>query len=1069
MTDERHARISELFLAVCDLSVDQRQTYLERECPDDPDLVQEVLELTQQDDGDAVIDTPLPIPELLAPELAEPPVHPKTIGGYQLIDVLGEGGMGIVYRAKQDSPQREVALKVIRGGLASDESFRRFQFEAEILARLQHPGIATLYEAGVSQVGNVRHPFFALELVHGPRLDQFVRDNNLSLEGRLRLLSRLCDVVQYAHQQGVIHRDLKPSNILIDDRGQPRVLDFGIARISDAEATRTLETRPGQLMGTLPYMSPEQVLGDPGQIDARSDVYALGVLCYELISGKLPLQVNAEQLPKAIHQIVEENPTPLGKHDTKFRGDLETIIAKALEKEKNRRYVSAAALGQDLQRYLQHEPIQARPPTTFYQLSKFARRHRTLVGAFAIAAASLIAGTAVAIEKARQATRSEQQAIAAKNKESAAKRQALDAATRESQAKQEALDARDQADQAKERAIAEQLASEEVNRFLIGMLHSVRPTELGSEVLVVDVLDRAMERLQNELLERPLIRARLYDTLGGSYTTLSKHIDAYAAYQLAASITAELHGEKSMETLSLRMNMLHARTLTGEAKDCIPRFHDLMEEVSAQFGEDHEFVTDIINRIGESHMIQGEFVEAKPYFEDAVRRSGQKTPHHKKHDTFLSNLAVTTGHFGDFEQARQLYEETIQRGIEQYGEISEQVLRRRLNLAQLVRTSGRFQEAAIMYKDLLADQKLLDGDDHPDTMRTLGSLGRCYIQMGEYEKALQPTEQAYQFRRQHLGPENPQTLTNHQDLINLWYLSGEQDKALTANAELLQIRRRVSGRYAPVTVQVAENQGLMLVGLGRLQQAVEVLQETLVDSEQTFGKTGAQTLKIQGSLANALLGLNEIDEAAAALGDAPQQLEAMFGPTHPNTTDAKTVLGHVLLQQGKLQFAEECFWSLYEILKEQRGPLQPQTLETLEKAAQAGAARADESSIESNLWQAWELLDDQGPSQNPERLRLIVKGLCHLAEYNSDLLLELEDRLSAMRDQLMEQDADAQLLTVIVELSLGKCQRLWDDPELALEHFAAAKSLAEELGADDTPAYIALLGELRELNTEQTQ
>ena len=250
--------------------------------------------------------------------------------------------MGAVYEAEQDHPRRPVALKVIRPGLVSPPFLKRFMHEAEILGRLHHPGIAQIYEAGVADDGK---PFFALELIRGLPLDEYGRRSGLTAAARLELLARVCDAVQHAHEQGVIHRDLKPGNILVDDSGQPHVLDFGVARATGEELLATADrTRTGQLVGTLSYMSPEQVAADHSVIDQRSDVYALGIILFELLAGKLPYLLKDVPLPEAVRLIREHEPSRLGSIDTQLRGDVETIVAKALEKDPARRYLSAAEL-----------------------------------------------------------------------------------------------------------------------------------------------------------------------------------------------------------------------------------------------------------------------------------------------------------------------------------------------------------------------------------------------------------------------------------------------------------------------------------------------------------------------------------------------------------------------------------------------------------------------------------------------------------------------------------------------------------------------------------------------------
>jgi aminoglycoside phosphotransferase (APT) family kinase protein len=350
---------------------------------------------------------------------------PERIGPYRILGRLGAGGMGIVYRAEQEKPRRVVALKVIRPGHTSPERQRRFEYEAEVLGRLHHPGIAQIFEAGTTEAGEDSQPFFAMELIEGQPLTTYAREKNLDTRERLRLFLKICEAVQHAHLKGVIHRDLKPGNILVDATGQPKVLDFGVARAADPELPHSQPgTVIGQLVGTIPYMSPEQVQADPHALDPRSDVYTLGVICYELLAGRLPHDFKGKAQPEIARIIGQDDPTPLRSCDRTYRGDLETIVHKALERDRSRRYQSAAELAADIERYLRDEPIVARPAGTWYQLRKFARRNRMLVGAAAVVFVVLvlgIVGTSLALVDAQAARQQTDEAYSQKEHERAQK------------------------------------------------------------------------------------------------------------------------------------------------------------------------------------------------------------------------------------------------------------------------------------------------------------------------------------------------------------------------------------------------------------------------------------------------------------------------------------------------------------------------------------------------------------------------------------------------------------------------------------------------------------------------
>lgn len=300
---------------------------------------------------------------------------PERVGSYRIHKRLGVGGMGVVYEAEQQSPRRLVALKVVRGWQHVDEyRLRLLEREAETLARLRHPNIAAIYEGGRGDDGQ---PFFAMELVRGVPLTDYVEGGALPRRARLAVFIQVCSAISYAHQRGVIHRDIKPSNILVDAEGSPKILDFGLARIADPEGgIRTETLQLGRIMGTLPYMSPEEARGIPDEIDTRSDVYSLGMVFYQLLTGELPYTIRGRGIPESIRIICEEAPRRPHSIDRSLRGDLETIALKALEKSPARRYQSVAAFSDDIQRYLRHEPILARPATPLYHFSKFLIRHR---------------------------------------------------------------------------------------------------------------------------------------------------------------------------------------------------------------------------------------------------------------------------------------------------------------------------------------------------------------------------------------------------------------------------------------------------------------------------------------------------------------------------------------------------------------------------------------------------------------------------------------------------------------------------------------------------------------------
>lgn len=396
-------RIADQALA---LAGDARVAFLQDACGGDTQLLAAVHALVQTKNEDlAAADTIVPAAETPAGTAHR---HPSKIAHFTIRREIGSGGMGTVYEGVQDNPRRKVAIKVMRSGVTSRTAQRRFEFESQVLARLHHQGIAQIYEAGTWDDGSGGVPWFAMEYIGAAKtLTEYANRRNMGTRDRLQLFTKVCDAVSHGHQKGIIHRDLKPGNILVDANGQPKVIDFGVARATDSDmAVTTLQTDVGQLLGTVQYMSPEQCEADPDILDTRSDVYSLGVILYELLCDALPYDLNNVPVFEAARVIRERAPSRPSTIDRTLRGDVETIVMKALQKERDQRYQSAHELQRDIQRYLDNEPIEARPPSITYQLKVFAKRNRVLFASAAVISLILVAATVVSTTMAVRAMHS---------------------------------------------------------------------------------------------------------------------------------------------------------------------------------------------------------------------------------------------------------------------------------------------------------------------------------------------------------------------------------------------------------------------------------------------------------------------------------------------------------------------------------------------------------------------------------------------------------------------------------------------------------------------------------------
>ena len=854
MTPQRYAQVRALFLAARDVPASQRGDFLSVRCAGDDELRREVESLLG---SAAAADTFLTAPALgrefrledVAPRSGldstlargRPPsglsVVLERVGSYRILDVIGEGGMGVVYRAEQESPRRIVALKVIRPGAESAEALQRFEHEGQVLAWLQHPGIAQVYETGTADIGGGRRPFFAMEYIEGRSLCEHAAAVRLTVRQRLELLARLADAVQHAHQKGVVHRDLKPANILVDPTGQPKIVDFGVARVTEADLRlTTLRTDAGRLIGTLAYMSPEQLAGDPREVDTRADVYALGVIAYELLTGRTPIDVTGRSLPEAARAVAEREPPPLRSQNRALRGDVETIVAKAMEKDKGRRYQSAADLAADLRRYLADQPIAARPATVIYQFRKFARRNRALVAGVALALLALLGGTAGTTFGLLRARAQQAAAEAERNR---------------------VLDAEVLAARRLQEAESEAAKATAINAFIRAMLSSADPEREGREVRVVDVLQRAAQDLERELRNQPEIEAALRNTIGVTYMGLGLNAEAEPHLRTALALRVDLLGPEHADTLSSMANL-------GLM---------LVE----------------LRRPDDGRALLGEVLTTRQ------RTLGAEHP-----ETVLamSNLAHALQRAGEVRDAEAWWREAldIQRRISPPDDPQRAVLLN--NLAQLLKQTRRAAAAEPLLREALAIQRAARGDEHPHTLAAMDNLAMTLKALDESAEAEALLREVVATRRRTLG-EHPALYVALSNLARVLQDQDRLEEAEPLAREALEGFRRSAGPDSRKTLVAENNLASLLVDLGRAPDAAALYVE-LIDAARRVLPADDFTLQIFArNYGRCLTALRRFEEAEALLVPSHDGLVRTLGARHEHTHKTLTYVIELYEAWGK--------------------------------------------------------------------------------------------------------------------------------------------------------------------------
>ena len=717
MEQERWRKIKKLFGATLEQDAGQRASFLEEACAGDVELFKEVTALlSAHEKSGGFLETPASAEAAMLFDIrSDEAMTGRLIGPYKIIGQIGKGGMGAVYLASRadDQYQRQVAIKVVKPGMDTEFIIQRFYTERQILANLDHPSIAKLLDGGSTEQGI---PYLIMDYVEGIPIHDYCDAHRLTTTDRLKLFVQVCSAVHYAHQNLVVHRDLKPSNILVNTDGTPKLLDFGIAKLTSSTSS-VEQTATAMHIMTPDYASPEQVRGET--ITTATDIYSLGVLLYRLLSGHHPyrfasflphevarviLEVQPEKPSAAVSQ-VQEN----GQGETKYAltpedisatregtpeklkrrltGDLDNITLKAMQKEPGRRYASVQQFSEDIRRHLNGHTVIARPDTIRYRASKFIQRHKlgALVAAFIFLL--LIGGVLAIFHQARVARMEAEKA-------------------------------------------------QQINAFLQTMLHSADPDEKGRDITVVNVLDEAATRVDTELANQPEVEAAIRTTIGVTYTGLGKYEQAEKQLRKALQIRKSLYGEMHADVSISMKNLGQLLQVKGDiagSESLLRKSLEIMRELK---GDRDIQVAAILNDLAEVMLLKGNFDEAENLHrqELSIRRSLLGNEHAEVAQS-LNDLGVVLGTKGDYSGAEKLHREALAISRKIRGNEHPDVASTLGTVASMLDAQKKYDEAAKFFEEALAMRRKLLGNEHPHVSWTLYNYSYCLLSKGDYEKA----------------------------------------------------------------------------------------------------------------------------------------------------------------------------------------------------------------------------------------------------------------------------------------------------------------------------------------------
>ncbi len=797
---------------------------------------------------------------------------------YRLLEKLGEGGMGEVWLAEQSEPvKRRVAIKVIKAGMDTKRVIARFEAERQALAVMDHPTIAKVFDAGETPRGL---PFFAMEYVRGEMLTSYCDRHRLTNEARLRLFLEVCAGVQHAHQKGIIHRDLKPGNVLVaiqDDRPVPKIIDFGVAKATAQRLTeKTLHTELGVMIGTPEYMSPEQAEMSGLDVDTRTDVYSLGVMLYQLLTGALPFdmrELRAAGLDEIRRQIREVDPprpsmrvSTMGQASTevaerrqtdssrlasRLEGDLDWIAMKAIEKDRTRRYGSPSELASDIVRYLADEPVVARPPSATYRAGKFVKRHRFGVGAAALGVVALVAfGLAMAFQARRIANE------------------------------------RDRA--------------ERVSEFLTDMFRFANPaTAHGETITARDLLDRGAARIESELADQPLVRAQLMSTMGSAYHVLGLCNEASRLLQSAVDTLLDELGPDDPLTLESMADLggaLACAGKTSEAETCLRQVVDRGRSArGSNVGQMLVAASLLAGVLSDLKRTD----EAEALYRETLERSRTELgPDHEVTLSILSDLSNLAG-ARDPAEGVALVRELIPRIRSTVGEDAPLFVLALANLAHYLALAGDVTGAATAGEDALPRARRIMGDAAEVTTNVMGILTDAYLKQGRYDEAEKLASACVDNLRQALGPDHAQTLMCTLSLANVYFRQQRYADAVQLRRDVLAARRRTVGEDHPLFVVALAKLAYDLSSAGEYNEAEKLAGSCVDRLRQALGPDDARTLVCMDALTDVYLRQQRYADAERLRRDVLAAKRRTLGESDPEVADRMYNLACTTALQGK--------------------------------------------------------------------------------------------------------------------------------------------------------------------------